>query len=221
MNHFAPSILAADFMQLGNNIADVRRGGADYLHVDVMDGVFVPSIAIGLPVLKSIQGKTDLVLDVHLMMVHPGKYIKDFATAGADIITIHYESLDDPRSVLELIHSYGKKAGLAINPGTPAEVVKPLLPFVEMILVMTVEPGVGGQAYIEYCTDKIKAVAGWIKEQDRKIDVEVDGGIKLGNVKNVLRSGANVIVAGTAVFKGDIERNTKEFMEIIKKEEQS
>lgn len=212
MNHFAPSILSADFMQLENDINEVTKGGTDYLHIDVMDGIFVPSISFGMPVLKCIRKKTDLFLDVHLMITEPERYINDFADAGADLITIHLEATKDIKKNIELIRARNLKVGLAINPETDVNLIKPYLKDIDMALVMTVHPGFGGQSYIEECTEKIVTVANWIKEDNLSCDLEVDGGVKLDNLKKVLDAGANVIVAGSAVFKGDIKANTEAFM---------
>lgn len=217
MNHFAPSILSADFAHLKEDIDATVRGGTDYLHVDVMDGVFVPSISFGMPVLKCIRKATDLFLDVHLMITKPERYVEEFVKSGADLVTVHLETLENPKEVLEQIRAQGVKVGLAINPETPAEEIKPYLPYIDMALVMTVHPGFGGQSYIPECTEKISQIAGWIKEMGLSVDLEVDGGVKLDNVEMVLENGANVIVAGSAVFAGDIEKNTREFMDILKK----
>lgn len=210
--HFAPSILSADFMELGNDIKSVTEGGTDYLHVDVMDGLFVPSISFGMPVLKCIRKKTDLFLDVHLMINDPERYINDFADSGADLITIHLEATKDVKKNIELIRARNLKVGLAINPETDVNAIRPYLKDIDMALVMTVHPGFGGQSYIEDCTAKIETIANWIKEDNLNCDLEVDGGVKLDNLKKVLDAGANVIVAGSAVFKGDIKANTEEFI---------
>ena len=215
MTHFSPSILSADFVDLKGAIDAVKKGGSDYLHVDVMDGVFVPSISMGLPVLKSIEEYTDMFLDVHLMIIEPERYIEDFMVAGADLITFHYEAAKDIMGTITAIKKMGIKVGLAINPETPAEVLKPYLASIDMAVIMTVRPGFGGQIFREDCADKINKVAGWIKERDLKTDIEVDGGVKLSNVSKVLDRGANVIVAGSAVFKNDIVANTKNFINIL------
>ena len=215
MIHFAPSILSADFAHLKEDVDAAKRGGCDYLHFDVMDGVFVPSISFGLPVLKCVRAFTDLFLDVHLMIVEPERYIDEFAKCGADMITFHYEATSDVKAVVDMIHSHGIKCGIAINPETPVEVIKPFLKDVEMILVMTVNPGFGAQAYIEACTEKVRTVSGWIKEAGLDVDVEVDGGIKKSNIRMILENGANVIVAGSAVFIGEIEQNAKDFKAIF------
>lgn len=215
MIHFAPSILSADFAHLQQDVDAAARGGCDYLHFDVMDGVFVPSISFGFPVLRSVRSFTGLFLDVHLMITEPERYIDEFANCGADMITFHYEATKDVKKVIDMIHGRGIKCGIAISPDTPAEVIKPYLAEVEMILVMTVNPGFGAQAYIESCTEKVHTVATWIKEQGLNVDVEVDGGIKKNNIRKILDNGANVIVAGSAVFIGDIEQNAKDFKAIF------
>ncbi len=207
MNILAPSILSADFTILGEQIKKTEEEGAKYLHFDVMDGIFVPSISFGLPVLKSIRKASNQVYDVHLMIEEPIRYIEEFANAGADIITFHIEAASDVREVIDKIKSCGKKVGLAIKPKTPVEAIKPYLEHVDMILVMTVEPGFGGQKYIDYCTDKIRETRALITEAGLSVDVEIDGGVTADNIQIPLEAGANVIVAGSAVFNGDIAKN--------------
>ncbi|WP_026671219.1 ribulose-phosphate 3-epimerase [Butyrivibrio sp. AD3002] len=212
MNILAPSILSADFTILGEQIKETEAAGAQYLHFDVMDGLFVPSISFGLPVLKSIRKASNQVYDVHLMIEEPIRYIEQFAEAGADIITFHVEAASDPREVIDKIHSLGKKAGLAIKPKTPVEAVKSYIEHIDMLLVMTVEPGFGGQKYIDECTDKIREARDLIKEKGLSVDVEIDGGVTMNNINVPLEAGANVIVAGSAVFNGDIQENVRSLM---------
>ncbi len=217
MNILSPSILSADFTKLGEQIRAVDEAGAQYMHIDVMDGLFVPSISYGMPVIKSIRKVTRKVFDVHLMIDRPERYIGDFADCGADIITFHIEATDKAGEILTEIHQRGMKAGIAIKPGTPVETLSPYVEEADMFLVMTVEPGFGGQAYIESCTEKIRAVRKMVRESGKDIDIQADGGINRGNVEKVLAAGANVIVAGSAVFQGNIADNTAGFMEIITK----
>lgn len=201
MIYIAPSLLAADFSNLAQDIERVRQAGANYLHLDVMDGVFVPNISFGPPVIESIRKKTKLFFDVHLMIKHPQRYIDNFVKAGADSITIHYESTSRPRDAIMKIKDFDVKAGIAISPNTPYEAVLPYLDIVDMVLVMTVEPGFGGQAMIPETLEKVRAIKNYIDEHEINVDIEVDGGITAENVHLALDAGANVIVAGSAIFR--------------------
>ena len=212
----APSILAADFKNLGQEMKKTEENGARYLHFDVMDGMFVPSISFGMPVLASIKDGTSQTMDVHLMVQEPIRYVEAFQKAGADILTVHLEACEDVKATIDKIRECGMKVGLSICPETEAEALKPYLKEVDMILVMSVHPGFGGQKFIPESLDKIRKVRGMIEEQGLSVDVEVDGGIYLTNVREVLEAGVNVVVAGSAVFKGEPEQNTKEFMEILR-----
>lgn len=212
----APSILSADFKVLGEQMKLTEENGAKYLHFDVMDGMFVPSISFGMPVLKSIHGATDQVMDAHLMVQEPIRYVEDFKNAGADIVTVHLEACEDIEATIAKIRECGMKVGLSICPGTAAEAVEGLLSKIDMLLVMSVHPGFGGQKFIPESLDKIRAIRKMITEQNLSVDIQVDGGIYLTNVREVLDAGANIIVAGSAVFKGDPGENTKAFMEILK-----
>lgn len=210
MVKIAPSILSADFSNLGEDIERIDKGGAEFVHIDVMDGNFVPNISLGLPVIKSIRNRTEKVFDVHLMINNPSIYIDDFIEAGADIITVHYEADRHIDRTINYIKSKGKKAAVSLNPGTPTSVLKDLIPSLDMVLIMTVNPGFGGQKFIPYCLNKIRE----IKEMSNKVNpsllIEVDGGIDKSNVKEVIDAGANVIVAGSAVFNGgEISENIK------------
>lgn len=206
-NILSPSILAADFSILGEQIKEAAAAGAEYLHIDVMDGVFVPSISFGLPVVKTIRRITNIVFDVHLMIVSPERYVKEFAQSGADSITFHLEAADDAEELIDHIHALGCKAGMSIKPQTPVEAVRKYLKKLDMLLVMTVEPGFGGQKYIPESTERIRQVRQMAEELQTDLDIQVDGGITQDNVKVVLDAGANVIVAGSAVFQGNITEN--------------
>ncbi len=207
----SPSILAADFAALGNQIETCDKAGADYIHIDVMDGSFVPSISFGMPVIASVRKVTKKPFDVHLMIDEPSRYIKNFADCGADIITVHYEACSDVDATIDLIHKCGCRVGLSVKPGTDVSVLFPFLNKLEMVLVMTVEPGFGGQKFIDSTVDKIKAVRKKINEMGVAVNVEIDGGVTRDNISRILDAGANVIVAGSSVFKGDIASNVKYF----------
>lgn len=214
----APSILAADFANLGEQIRKTEDAGAKYLHFDVMDGIFVPNISFGVPILSSISSFTNQVLDVHLMIHEPIRYLEDFRRAKADIITVHYEACEDIIKTLDKIKDLEVKAGISIKPDTPEDVLKPLLDKVDKVLVMAVEPGFGGQTLIPNTLDKVKNIKGWIDYREAKIDLQVDGGIYHENVRRVLDAGANIIVSGSGVFHGDIKENVKEFLRIFSEE---
>lgn len=200
MIKIAPSILSADFSKLGEEIKDVEKGGADYIHVDVMDGHFVPNITIGPLIVEAIRPITSLPLDVHLMIENPDNYIPTFAQAGADIITVHVEACPHLHRTIQLIKSHGIKAGVVLNPHTPVSVIEHVLEDIDMVLLMTVNPGFGGQKFIHSVLPKIKQVADMVKERNLEVEIEVDGGVNAETARLCVEAGANVLVAGSAVY---------------------
>ncbi|MDD7642975.1 MAG: ribulose-phosphate 3-epimerase [bacterium] len=215
MNYLAPSLLAADFARLGEQMRIIDQAGAQYFHYDVMDGQFVPNISMGLPVLQSIRKVTKKKLDVHLMIEHPERYISDFSDAGADIITVHAEACTHLDQIVRDIKREGLMAGVALNPSTPLTVLDYILPEVDMVLIMTVNPGYGGQKMIPYTLDKIRELRGIVQRRGLSTDIEVDGGVKIDNVDQFLAAGANVIVAGSGIFKGDLAGNVEAFLSVM------
>ncbi|XTR37361.1 ribulose-phosphate 3-epimerase [Paraclostridium tenue] len=212
MIKIAPSILSADFARLLEDVKKVENAGCEYLHIDVMDGHFVPNITLGPNVVKSLRKDVKMVFDAHLMIENPDNYIKDFVDAGCDIIVVHEEACTHLHRTIQNIKSHKVKAGVALNPATPIENIKYVLKDLDMVLIMTVNPGFGGQSFIDGMVDKIKEVKSLIDEQGLNVDIQVDGGIKPSNVDKVVKAGANVIVAGSAIFNSDdIEATVKEF----------
>lgn len=212
-NCLSPSILSSDFGRLGEDIRVVDEAGAEYIHIDVMDGMFVPSITIGMPVVKSIRKYTDKVLDVHLMIEDPDRYIVEFAEAGADIITVHAEACKHLDRTVELIKAQSVMAAVALNPATSLDTIEYILPKLDMVLIMSVNPGFGGQKFIPYSLDKIRNLKSMIDEKGLNVDIEVDGGVNLMNVSDIIDAGANIIVAGSAVFNGDAAANVRAFID--------
>ncbi len=203
MKTLAPSILAANMLELGEEIKKIEASGAKYVHIDVMDGSFVPNISFGMPIISAVRGVTDLVLDVHAMIINPDKYIDDFIKCGADIITFHIEALDNERilSAIKKIRKNGKKVGISLKPATKAEAVFPYLELIDMVLVMTVEPGFGGQSFMYDMMEKVSAIKKEIENKSLCVDIQVDGGINSETIKIANESGANIFVLGTAFFK--------------------
>lgn len=215
----APSMLAADFKELGKEIQSIEENGAEYLHFDVMDGIFVPSISFGIPVLESLRSATKLFCDAHLMITEPIRYVEAFAKAGADLITVHVEACEDIYVTIAKIRECGCKVGVSICPETPVSEIADLLDKVDMVLIMSVHPGFGGQKFIPESLEKIAEVKKLIDERGLAVDIQVDGGIYAHNVEEVIKAGANIIVAGSAIFKGDTAKNTRDMLEILKKYE--
>ena len=216
MNKLSPSILAADFSKLGNDIKLVEEGGADYIHIDVMDGHFVPNITIGPDVVKALRKTTNLVFDVHLMIENPDNFIEDFYNAGADIITVHQEASVHLHRTIQKIKSYGIKAGVSINPATPVSTLKDIIRDVDMVLLMSVNPGFGGQSLITNVKYKFQELTSMIEENNLDVDIEIDGGVTLNNLEEVLSWGVNVVVAGSAIYRAkDVVEETKKFKQIM------
>lgn len=217
MLKLAPSILAADFANLGDDIKQVEDAGADYLHIDVMDGSFVPSISFGTPVISSIRKISKLPFDVHLMVDEPIRFVEDYKLAGADILTVHVEACKHLNRTITKIKEMGMRAGISLNPSTPISFIEYCLEDIDMILIMSVNPGFGGQSYLPFATDKIKDLRNLLDKKGKNIDIQVDGGISCGNVSEIIHAGANIIVAGSAVFGGDIASNVRGFKEIFER----
>ena len=209
----SPSVLACDLSRLFEEVKSIDEAGADMVHLDVMDGIFVTNISFGLPVIASLRKNTDIFFDVHLMIDRPERYISRFIEAGADLVTFHYEACEDSLSALKLIRSYGKKAGLSVKPGTPVEEIYPLLDECDLVLIMTVEPGYGGQAFMPEMLDKIRALRAEIERRNLNVDIQVDGGINEETGKLVREAGANNLVAGSYVFKAN---NRKEAIGLLR-----
>lgn len=215
----APSILGADFKILGEQVEKTAKAGAQYVHLDVMDGDFVPSISFGMPVIASLRSSTAQIFDVHMMVREPGRYIDAMKAAGADIVTVHAEACTHLDRTVNQIKEAGMKAGVVLNPATPLSVLDCILPDLDMVLLMTVNPGFGGQKFIPYTLEKIRSLRRMCEERGLKTDIEVDGGVTCANVRELIEAGANVFVAGSAVFNGDVSANTASFMKIFEEYE--
>lgn len=215
MNILSPSILGADFKKLEQQIGEVDRAGAQYIHLDVMDGTFVPCISFGMQVISSIRSCTDKVFDVHMMVQEPLRYLPEIVDCGADIITVHAEACTHLDYTLREIRKAGLKVGVALNPTTPILMIHDLLNSVDMVLIMTVNPGFGGQEMIPYTLNKVRALRKLCRNRGVEMDIQIDGGVTLENVSQCLEAGANVIVAGSAIYRGDAAANTKQFLKIL------
>jgi ribulose-phosphate 3-epimerase len=214
-NILSPSILSADFGNLARDIHTIDEAGAEYIHIDVMDGVFVPTISFGMPIIKSIRPLTDKIFDLHLMIEEPIRYVDEFTSLGADIITVHVEACKDTAATLKRIKELGVKAGITLNPDTPLSDVREFLPLADMLLIMSVVPGFGGQKFIEASLDKLREAVILRDELGLNYDIEIDGGVNFDNIRDIHEAGANIIVAGSAVFKGNAADNVKKLIELM------